>query len=114
MRFSGTCLSNRETLIAGSVNSFASTLEPINYEIHFKLASLYMRMKRDQDAHKELEATFRTTFARKAPTPQTIASPQIAVTVPEGSAATTASSQPTAPAPLPAISRCHQGSGFRQ
>jgi hypothetical protein len=75
----------------------ASTLDPINYEIHFKLASLYVRMKRDQDAHKELEATFRTAFARKAPTPQTISSPQIAVTAPEASVAPTTSSQPKQP-----------------
>jgi hypothetical protein len=87
----------------------ASNLEPINYEIHFKLASLYVRMNRDQDAHKELEALFRTAFAqsrrladRPTPAPRTIASPQIAVTAPEASAAPTTSSQPTAPAPLPA------------
>ena len=72
----------------------ASTLEPINYQIHFKLASLYVRMKRDQDAHKELEALFETAFARKAPTPQTIASPQIAVTAPEASVAPTTASPP--------------------
>jgi protein O-mannosyl-transferase len=75
----------------------ASTLEPINYELHFKLASLYVRMKRDQDAHKELEATFRTAFARKAPTPQTIASPQIVVAAPEASVAPTTASQPKQP-----------------
>ncbi len=80
----------------------ASNLEPINYKIHFRLASLYVRMKRDQDAHKELEAFFRTAYARKAPTPQTIASPQIVVAAPEASAAPTTSSQPTVPAPLPA------------
>jgi hypothetical protein len=80
----------------------ASNLEPINYQIHFELASLYVRMKRDQDAHRELEALFRTAFARKAPTPETIASPQIAVTTPQASAAPTTTSQPTAPAPFPA------------
>jgi predicted Zn-dependent protease len=87
----------------------ASNLEPINYEIHFKLASLYVRMKRDQDAHKELEALFRTSFAqsrslanRPMPAPRTIASPHIAATAPEASAAPTTSSQPTAPAPLSA------------
>ena len=79
----------------------ASTLEPINYEIHFKLASLYVRMKRDQDAHKELEATFLTAFAQGRRWPRTIASPQIVVAEPEASAAPTTSSQPTAPAPLP-------------
>ena len=75
----------------------ASTLEPINYKIHFKLALLYVGIKRDQDAHKELEAFFRTAFARKAPTPQTIASPQIAVIAPEASVAPTTASQPKQP-----------------
>jgi predicted Zn-dependent protease len=75
----------------------ASTLEPINYEIHFKLASLYVRMKRDQDAHKELEATFRTAFAQSLRWPRAIASPQIVVAAPEASVAPTTASQPKQP-----------------